>query len=152
MSWNGGWCNHYSPETARQVAEAFWAGKYRKRSNCETDGKVYKLEGHVIARRVPPEDVPEQVTNALRGGKAYPAFSFTFAGYPTKTTARHLRALKIDAEVFGIKNPVCRISGKIVDPSTWYTPEMIDELVNPVPPPKVPRPDKAFVNLTLPLF
>ena len=144
-----GWSNHL-PETARLVAKAFYAGRERKRSNCYTDGETYWLFGHAIARRT---DVPKRVAYLLEhDGKGSPPsypLSFRFAGYPTPTTCRHLRALGVEADLIRRRDDrIALISGKEVEWFTWYTKDEIDELDPYVPPVKRPK----FVNLTMELF
>ena len=147
MSWGGG---DRAPETARIVAKAFYAGKPRKRGNCHTDGERYILVDSVIARRI---DVPLRVAHVMETGETLPPgheLSFTFAGWPTKMTARHLRALGVQAYCQGIKKPVVTMNGKTVHPSHWYTLAELEAMVEPVPEPKRPR--TRFVNLTMELF
>lgn len=151
--WGGGWGDHV-PETARTVAKAFYEGRYCRRGNCETDGEAYYLEGNVIARRV---NTPERVAadlEAAANGLEPPRYGwrreeFSFAGWPTKMTARHLCALGIDAYVYGIKNPDARLGGNPCDAYKWYSREEIAAL-----PPAVPKPKREpkFVNLTPDLF
>ena len=93
-----------------------------------------------------------QPTSAMSASDKTSEYSYTFAGWPTKMTARHLSALGIKAECYGIKNPRCLINGKVVDPAQWYSLEDIAELVNPEPPPKRERREPVFVNLTPDLF
>ena len=151
MGWGGGWGNHV-PNTAREVAKAFYEGRKRKRSNCETDGTTYWLEGHAIARRVKAEDVLEHIAENISRGQKRPLLEFTFAGWPTKMTARHLTALGVNAESYGIKEPRIYLDGKPCEPSVWYSKEDIKNLPpTPPPKPKVFR-EPNFVNLTLPLF
>lgn len=151
MSWGGGWGNH-APNTAREVAKAFYEGRKRKRGNCETDGNTYWLEGHAIARRVKAEDVLEHIAQNISCGQKRPLLEFTFAGWPTKMTARHLTALGINAESYGIKEPRIYLDGKPCEPSVWYSKEDIKNLP-PKAPVLKPKPrESGFVNLTLPLF
>lgn len=140
-----------APETARTVAKAFYTGKPRKRGNCCTDGERYILVNSVIARRI---DVPLRVAYALENdGKVMPPghdLSFSFGGWPTKMTARHLCALGIQAYCQGIKKPIVTMNGKTVHPSQWYTIAELEAIVEPVSEPKKPR--TQFVNLTMELF
>ncbi len=147
MGWGGGWGNHV-PDTARTVAKAFYEGRTCKRSNCHTDGRSYWLENSIIARRVPDSEIVEHISENIRLGKRRPLLEFSFAGWPTKMTARHLTALGVDAGVIGIKNPECYLSGKPCAASGWYTKEDIAAL--PPKPVKSPRPvrEPTFVNLT----
>lgn len=148
-----GWGNH-TPETARTVAKAFYEGRACRRGNCETDGEVYRLNGNAIARRVDPAMRVALTLEAAAEGHPEPRFShyreeFSFAGWRTKMTARHLNALGLDAYVQGIKSPECTLGGKPCDGSVWYSREEIAAL--PPAPPKVPRQPK-FVNLTPDMF
>lgn len=153
MGWGGGWGNHV-PDTARTVAKAFYKGRPCKRGNCETDGMYYKLENSIIAWR---ENLAMEVAYALEhdGQKIFNPHHgptiFSFAGWPTKMTARHLKALGLDAECYGIKDPSPRFRNIEVSSSQWYTLEDIEALVAPVIVPKVPHAPK-FINLTAPLF
>lgn len=52
------------PQSARDVAAAFHAGRKCNRTNCVTDGETYWLEGNAIARRVRPEDELAEVAKA----------------------------------------------------------------------------------------
>jgi hypothetical protein len=148
-----GWGNH-TPSTGREVAAAFFAGRKRKRSNCETDGREYKLFGNVIARRIPPEELSEVVADRIVGKNTIRPLEFTWADWPTKTTARHLSALGLRANCYGIKEPVCWLQGKRLPPggeSRWWTLKELEELVSYEPPPK-PRREPRFINLTGDLF
>jgi hypothetical protein len=150
--WGGGWGDHV-PETARTVAKAFYAGRTCKRGNCETDGSVYRLENTVIARRIKPEDIPAHVARKLEGYlDTRRELEFTWSGWPTKMTARHLCALGVDAQCYGIKKPSARFNNVEVEYDRWYTPDEITKLRPPPIVPKSVRRDTGFVNLTLPLF
>lgn len=83
--------------TAQRIAEAFYAGRTAKASNCETDGREYKLYGNVIARRVPDEERSDHLALALQGRTNRAFLEFSFAGWTTKTTMRHLDALGVRA-------------------------------------------------------
>lgn len=153
MGWGGGWGNH-APETARTVAKAFYEGKARVRGNCRTDGDTYYLENSSIARRIKPDDIPIYVAKKIEGYTTVRRpLEFSFNGWPTKMTARHLSALGIKAEVIGIKEPKCYLNGKPCDPRKWYTKEEIEMLPKEVPKvPRVRRAPERYVELTLPLF
>ena len=97
MGWGGnGWGNH-SPQTARDVAKAFYAGRARKRSNCETNGRTYQLCGSIIARRIPDDEVANEVAKAIEGQTVQRLLEFSFCGWPTEMTCRHLKILGVDA-------------------------------------------------------
>lgn len=97
MGWGGnGWGNH-SPQTARDVAKAFYAGRARKRSNCETNGRTYRLCGSIIARRIPDDEVANEVAKAIEGQTVQRLLEFSFCGWPTEMTCRHLKILGVDA-------------------------------------------------------
>lgn len=132
MSWFG---YHYQvPQSARDVAEAFYAGKRRTRSNCWTDGMDYVLEDSVIARRVTDDQLPDEIARAVQGLPCRRLLEFTFQGWATKMTCRHLRALGIDAElasqpVYGPRGGVTGrievplMNGRLVIQNRWYTRE-----------------------------
>lgn len=146
------WVSGGVPETACIVAKAFYAGKKCKRGNCETNGHIYWLHNSVIARRIAPEDILAAVTAALEGTPwDRRELEFRFAGWATKTTARHLMALGVNASCIGMKNPSPRINDIEVDSSRWYSPAEIDELRPPPPVVKVFR-QPGFVNRTAELF
>jgi hypothetical protein len=153
MSWWGGHGNR-APETAKAVAEAFFAGKKRKRSNCRTDGEHYYLEDTCIARRIKPEDIPKAIAAALEGmrwGKR--PLEFSYSSWPTQMTARHLKALGVNAECYGRKSPVAKFNGVEVDSNRWYTPAEIAALGPPPPPlPKPSRAEERRCNKTMELF
>lgn len=159
MRWGGGWGNHV-PDTARTVAKAFYEGRRCRRGNCRTDGFAYYLEETAIAVRRPPEVIAANVAAMLLSETGTIKLScvpleFTFGGWPTKMTARHLSALGIDAEVIGVKNPECYLDGKPCSSGVWYTPEQIKALPpKPPPPPKPLKPPhlRKFINLTPDLF
>lgn len=143
--WSGG-------KGASEVVEAFFAGKKRKRGNCETDGETYWLFGHAIAQRCPNTMTPaEHVFKILMNEKIRPEFEFSFAGWPTVTTCAHLDALGLRASR---ANNTPRINGYVVDPSAWYTKatlalqpmETDEEAARRV------RREKRFVNMTGELF
>ena len=116
------------------------------------DGGYYVYNNLIAVHRTEAQRL-ENMSHIIRGGTASTSeYSYTFAGWPTKMTARHLSALGIKAECYGIKNPRCLINGKVVDPAQWYSLEDIAELVNPEPPPKRERREPVFVNLTPDLF
>lgn len=148
MAWGGGGAG----KGAREVAEAFFAGKKRTRGNAKTDGETYWLFGHAIARRCTETMTPaEHVFKILMEEKIRPAFEFSFAGWPTPTTCSHLDALGLRA---GRSNGTPRINGHVVHPSAWYTklslaacPMETDEEIA-----KRVRREKRFVNLTEELF
>lgn len=147
MGW--GWGNH-APASAKCVAAAFYAGRERRRGNCYTDGERYVLQGSAIARR---ENLAKRVAYALHnnGRQLPPAspLSYSFAGWPSTMTCRHLKALGVKAEarrVHGVL--VALLDGKRVDPDRWYTPAEIEALPLYVEPPRPTR----FVNLTMELF
>jgi hypothetical protein len=154
-AWGGCWGNH-TPETGRAVARAFYASKTCKRGNCHTDGERYFLVNTVIARRIREEDIPKYVLQVLQDGcTSRRLLEFSFSGWPTKMTARHLCALGLNASCQGIKYPKPMINGIPVNPSEWYSHEDITTLKPPPPPPDpvlwYPRRVK-FVNTTMELF
>lgn len=137
---------HGTPQSAYDVSKAFLAGKKCTRSNCRTDGEFYILVSSCIARRVRDEDRTENIANLLAGKPYRKPMEFSFAGWGTTMTARHLSAFPgINAEV---RQGVCFINGKEVTAGRWYTPEEIAALPVWVP----PKPKPKFVNLTMELF
>lgn len=152
MSWGGGWGNH-TPAYAERVAKAFFEGKAFKRHDAESDGERYWLNGNPIARKT---EIPLRMAYVLEhNGADFPfvdwgELQISFAGWPTKMTARHLSVLGVKAECWGLNNPMCLINGRLVTSSGWYTLADIEAL--PVWRPPEPKPRTRFVNLTLPLF
>lgn len=154
MGWGGGWGNHV-PEIAKVVGQAFYEGKSRKRGDACTDGKFYHLCGNTIARRLTPDEVAERMAMVIDGVKVnHKPLEFSFAGWPTKMTARHLSALGVDAECYGIKNPQCYLNEKLVDPHEWYSLDQLATMVNPPPKPKsrLVAKEPVFINMTPALF
>lgn len=142
-----GWGNH-APQTAKDVAKAFYAGKACKRGNCQTDGETYWLYGNAIAKRIREEDILEEVGRALEGKSTIAALQFRWHSWPTQCTARHLNALKAKAEVRGGQT---YFDGKPCFMDRWYTPREIEELPpEVVPPPRRRR--NAFVQMPGVLF
>ena len=142
---------HGTPQAARDVAEAFFAGKKRTRTNCRTDGTEYILVNAVIARRVRDEDRAENIANLLAGERYRRPLEFTFAEWATDMTARHLNAFP------GIRAEVRKgdpfINGRMVSSGRWYTHDEINALPVYVEPPKPLRSGKErFVQLTAELF
>jgi len=152
MGWGGGWGDH-APATARAVAKAFWEGRTCKRGNCRTDGETYFLEETAIAHR---KDVSLRVAYRLANDGAEMSFVapeepiFSFAGWPTKMTARHLCALGIRATCYGLKNPSPRFNEIEVSSGSWFTRAEIEALEAPPVVPKPPRETRC--NKTLELF
>lgn len=149
MAWGG---NH-GGKGAREVAAAFYKGRRLTRGNCRTDGRTYWLFDKAIARRVPPEDVPMAVAEALTGEHTARLLEFSWAGHATKTTEAHLDALGVRAWKGSESRRHPRppeINGKPVDSRTWYTLEELADMPVYVEPPR--RKLTRFVNLTAPLF
>lgn len=125
--WGGGWGNAV-PQSGRDVAKAFYAGKPLKRSSCRTDGRSYwflssgGLEVE-IARRVPDEELLDVITDIIQGGTPRRQLEFCIRGWRTQTTARHLNALGLKAECRGTKNPRFWVNGRYMpdDWSGWFT-------------------------------
>lgn len=149
MGWFGyGWHNRV-PETARQVAKAWMAGKERKRGNAESCAGGYWLCNSKIAiRPMTDEEIAHAVEMTLRHGEPYKIWrepQFSFGGWPTKMTARHLNACGIKAEVRragprGKRYDVALLEGRIVDSNGWYTKSELlarPEWVEPVTPRRV---------------
>lgn len=147
MGWGGGWGNRV-PETARTVARAFYAGKSCKRGNCETDGAVYILEQSIIASRIKDDLIPDMVAAAIAGQHVPKMLQFTFRGWPTEMTCRHLQALGVRATLgkehtwgprggIGEWTTFPMMNGSRVNCDAWYTPEQIERLPRWVQPPYV---------------
>ena len=137
---------HGTPQTAKDVAAAFFAGRERTRSNCRTDGKSYELVDTVIARRLDPDEVPTHLALALLGKTYQRPLEFSFNGWPTDMTCRHLNALGIKAEIVkeysygpkgGMINPteVPLLNGRQVSAHRWYTLEELATMPKWVQPP-----------------
>jgi hypothetical protein len=130
--WGGGWGDR-TPQCAVDVAEAFYAGKTRKRSSCKTDGGSYWFTSKgcevEIARRLhTPEQIAESVEQAIAGGKYIRSLEFNMRGWRTSTTARHFNALGLKAESRGRQSVRFSINGHYVlgDWSNkWFTKEDI---------------------------
>jgi hypothetical protein len=144
------WGNH-TPDTARIVAKAFYEGRTCKRGNCETDGEVYRLFGHPIARRNPEWSFPNSIAAKFMDRQYAERLEFTWAGFLTQTTSRHLNALGCDAHKGYASGKPPTMFGRKVASSWWYTPEELEETEIWKPAPKLPRAER-FVNLTMPLF
>lgn len=138
MGWGGGWGNH-SPQTARDVAEAFYAGKTRKRSNCHTDGQTYWLEGNPIAWRIPDDQMADEVERAMFGKVVRRPLEFSFTGWTTEMTCRHLQALGLDAQIHtdwetgprggrGNSFYVATLNGRAVQSTVRYTLEELAQM------------------------
>ena len=150
MSWGFGYACNSGGKGAREVAEAFYAGKKRTRGNAHTDGRTYFLFDHPIARRTPVEEIPEMVAEKLLGNNPPRLLEFSWAGYATSTTEAHLKALGVPGAWKGTWNQreprKPEICGRPVDCSRWYTLEEAAALPKYEPPPKQKRTE--FVNLT----
>lgn len=142
-----GWSNR-APRTAKAVAEAFYAGKTRKRGNCCTDGSAYYLFGHPIARRVPDHLYVHHALAALRSGELLRPLEFSFAGWVTSTTCRHLEALGVRTSRAG---GVPMMNGKVVHHNYWYTLAELEALPAPVRS-KVERRSSRVCEKTMELF
>lgn len=131
--WGGGWGDR-TPQSAREVAEAFYAGKTRKRSSCFTDGESYYFLSSAgrqveIARRFTSDvQFVDNVERSLNGLPYARPLEFNLRGWPTPTTARHFCALGLKARCIGIKRPRFMIDGHymprdVIEKSVWFTKE-----------------------------
>lgn len=140
---------------AREVAAAFYAGKKCKRSNCRTDGETYWLFDNAIAKRIKDDDIAAAVAANLLGQSTKRLVEYTWAGWLTDTTERHLKALGVPGVWKGRdskRDPhPPTICDKPVSSTEWYTLEEAAQLPMYVPPQK-PRRGQPLVNLTKPLF
>jgi hypothetical protein len=157
MGYFGYGYGHGTPQAAKDLAEKFFNGGNLKRTNCEVYNGGYWLKGNLIAENITdPAEIARRVAHKLEYGSALPLRRYSFAGWATDMTARHLNALGVKAEVRrvgprGDRRTVALLNGRQVIPSAMYTLEQLAELplfVEEVPPPRPPR----FVNATLPLF
>src|SRR5574337_1322355 len=88
----------------------------------------YYLYGNVIAQRILDEDMPFFVAQRLEGKVVRRPLEFSWAGWFTTTTARHLRALGVNASVSG---RCAFFDGKCIDPEhahLWFTREEIERM------------------------
>jgi len=121
--WGGGWGNH-TPQSAKDVAKAFFAGKSLRRSSCRTDGESYwfissdKREVEIARRLKDDKAIAEAVAASLEGGLTYKLLEFNIRGWPTPTTARHLSALGLKARCVGQKRPKFWVNGRLM-PDNW---------------------------------
>lgn len=159
MGWGGGHGDR-PPRYVKPVVQAWRENRTMEISKGKGSEGVatreggYYVYGNLIAVHRTEAQRLDNVTRVIRGAEDVDCaeYAYTFANWPTKMTARHLSALGIKAECFGVKDPKCYMNGKLVDASQWYSLEEIVELVNPPPKPKrVPR-EPIFVNLTRDLF
>lgn len=119
---------------ASDVVQALLAGKPLKRGNAHTDGTGYYLFDNHIFNEGPPTDalkVKERLMGKIHGDNMW----FTFAGWVTQTTLRHLRACHPTLhQNLGIRR------GKVyfrtregieveLDPNTWYCHTFIAQLL-----------------------
>lgn len=74
---------------AEEVAKAFWDGRKLKRGNARTDGKFYYLFDNAIVSSGPPNEA-EAVRGRLLGRLVGSEWYFTFAGWVTQSTLRHI--------------------------------------------------------------
>lgn len=129
------------PQSARDVAAAFLEGRHCTRTNCRTDGRRYILVDTVIARRTPEQEQPDQAARAVLGLPYTRPLEFTFGGWPTEMTCRHLQALGLRAEIkrqpqWGPKGgrlrgkdiPVPTLNGVEVSCTAWYSPEQLQDM------------------------
>jgi hypothetical protein len=127
VSWYGGWENHI-PQSGRDVAAAFYAGRTLRRSSCRTDGSTYWFVGDnievAIAHRVHKDQIADEVAKALQGLHSRRPLEFTTSGYWTKTTARHFVCLGLDAEAYRAnKADRFKVNGRYMPDnfSGWFT-------------------------------
>lgn len=133
-----------TPQIAKDVAKAFYEGRPLDRRYVKTDGRTYTLMGTVIAMRIPEDELPQAIAKNIVSGTKLRQLSFTFAGYPTPLTARHLTALGFKAYVVGRKKPIAVVDGHVVEHKRWYSmrevleePLLEDVLTKPKPRPVV---------------
>lgn len=155
--------------SARAVAKAFYEGRSLKRTNCWTDGERYYLYENIIARRVSlPHRIARKLLDEYDAIDVKPPIELeiTWSGWPTWTTARHLKALGFEASPGRSKNN---------ERSKWWEPPLINGVAVPIHDfthvfrlsqmPLWHRPEhptkpifidgrlrEKFVNATLPLF
>jgi hypothetical protein len=121
--WGGGWGNHV-PQSAKEVAKAFFAGKSLRRSSCRTNGESYwfiNSDGREveIARRLKDDKaIAEAVVEALSGVETWRPLEFNTRGWRTPTTARHFNALGLKVQCIGRKNVKFWVNGRLM-PDSW---------------------------------
>lgn len=179
MAWGDCWGSSPS-RNARELAEAFFAGKARKRGKYEVRLKGLYIEylafGRVIAGGIPDENVPEVMRLALLEGEEplYRKFEVSWNGFSfEKDIARHLRGLGVAGVECAQKETryqdqrFAELCGKPVEADRFYTLEEAAASTLQHPESRVARmarearerkagipwyPVKEpFVNMTLPL-
>ena len=171
MSWGDSWGSRAGSDV-RDVAEAFYAGRGRKRKQCRTDGSRYWSQNCLLAERIKDDELPGALISALRNGLALPRRLMFRIPHVNKMIVRHLDGLKLSVELrkewverdrpvgsppgayprSGYEDRIC--SGDHVLPiDTWFAPDDIPSFrtLNERPA-RTPQRDTRFVNLTLPLF
>lgn len=124
MGWGGGWGNH-TPQSAKDVAKAFFAGKSLRRSSCRTDGQSYwfissdKREVEIARRLKDDEAIVKAVVASLEGHTTWRPVEFNIRGWRTPTTARHLNALGLKARCVGQKSPKFWVNERLM-PDNWH--------------------------------
>lgn len=167
MAWRDCWGT--SPcRNARELSEAFFAGKPRKRGKFEVvvyDTYVeYKAYGRGIAMRLLEDKIPDMMTDLLLHGNEPPCrkFEVTWGGMQfEKDIARHLRGLHVTGvecaqnETRYQDQRFAELCGKPVEGDKWYTLEEAAASTLQHPPPRKQRivVQRLYgnVNPTLPL-
>ena len=136
MAWGDSWGRTPSTNSVK-VAEAFYAGRECKRSNCWTDGEFYWLDNVCIARRLLPGTEVAELTKELLNQPCRHPLEFRFGGEPTKHVCRHLRALGLESDFTTVRgrdmsgNLVKQVIGLMRDRKVnlqdWYS---LEDLAN----------------------
>lgn len=113
---------------ASEVAQAFASGRAAKRGNASSDGVSYYLFDNEIVCRGGPADV--QVRNRLMGRRTDTLY-FTFAGWVTASTVRHLNVLLPWRVSSARGRPFVNFKGQDVelDRNQWYSVYELDALL-----------------------
>jgi hypothetical protein len=91
-----------------------------------------------IANRLLDEDIPIMVERSILGEKTTSVLSFSFGGWPTQMTCRHLLALGVNAEIkkglkYGPRGGKVRsydvpcMNGVAVEIDRFYTPDELEQ-------------------------
>jgi len=124
MGWWGGRRGDHTPQSAKEVAAAFFAGKSLRRSSCRTDGESYwfissdKREVQIARRLKDNEAIVAAVVASLDGATTWKPLEFNIRGWRTPTTARHLNALGLKAQCVGWNSPKFWVNGRLM-PDNW---------------------------------
>lgn len=162
MSWGDSWGS--TPRSnALELAEAFFAGRERRRGKSEVvyeNGHMeYRYKGRTIAKLTPDGAKPRIVADKLLGKThfyTYPELTIK-PHYHDKGEARHFQALGVKAQWQYGGDPML-LEGVSAREVRWFvTLAELSKFAAWVKPPPAPKkvwyPQRErFVNITLPLF